>query len=236
VEIHDDASLPPTIQPTAPVSSDLWYWGGGPEVTVPAGPVTLGAGGHLYDSPGGGYAQGFAEASGRVGEARVTVDLRVWDTPGGGEVTGGLSVSVPLAGPWSAGGQAGRSDPDPLLRSPPGVRGGLVVTRRVAELGGDEVARLYSVEAAPGRGARVTFRLERRGAEAVTVLGDFSGWEPVRMRRDDDVWVAELRVEPGVHHFGFRVDGEWFVPEDAPGRTEDDWGRANATLVVEEEA
>lgn len=234
VEVHDDASLPPTVQATAPVDSDLWYWGGGPEVTVPAGPVRLGAGGHLYDSPGGGYAQGFVEAAGRVGRAQVTLDLRVWDTPEGSEVGGGVAVSVPLAGPWSVGGEVGRSDPDPLLRSPPGVRGGLVVTRRVAELGRDEPVPLYSVQRASGRGARVTFRLERPEADDVAVLGDFSGWEPVGMRRGDDAWTVEIRVAPGVHHFGFRVDGAWFVPEDAPGRTEDDWGRANATLVVEE--
>ena len=39
-------------------------------------------------------------------------------------------------------------------------------------------------------------------------------------------------LPPGVYHFGFRVDGEWYVPEDAPGRVSDGYGQVNATLVV----
>ena len=39
-------------------------------------------------------------------------------------------------------------------------------------------------------------------------------------------------MESGAHHFGFLVDGEWFVPETATGRVSDEWGRVNATLVV----
>lgn len=44
--------------------------------------------------------------------------------------------------------------------------------------------------------------------------------------------MVEIPVESGAHHFGFLVDGEWFVPETATGRVSDEWGRVNATLLV----
>ena len=45
-------------------------------------------------------------------------------------------------------------------------------------------------------------------------------------------WVLEIPLAPGTYHFGFLVDGEWFVPETAPGQVSDDWGQMNATIVV----
>ena len=47
--------------------------------------------------------------------------------------------------------------------------------------------------------------------------------------------VAVVPVTPGVHHYGFRVDGEWYVPEGHSGNVPDEWGRMNATLVVADE-
>jgi hypothetical protein len=52
------------------------------------------------------------------------------------------------------------------------------------------------------------------------------------MERHGDTWMARLSLTPGVYHFGFRVDGAWYVPEDAPGRVNDEYGQMNATLVV----
>ncbi|MDP2482090.1 MAG: hypothetical protein Q8W45_02315, partial [Candidatus Palauibacterales bacterium] len=54
------------------------------------------------------------------------------------------------------------------------------------------------------------------------------------MRRDGDVWVLELPVSPGVHHFGFKVDGAWYLPADAPGVAEDEWGEVQATIIVDD--
>ena len=78
----------------------------------------------------------------------------------------------------------------------------------------------------------VRFRVEDRAAQRVEVLGDFSGWEPQAMVQDGRDWVLEIPLAAGTYHFGFLVDGEWFVPEEAPGRVSDDWGQMNATVVV----
>jgi hypothetical protein len=52
------------------------------------------------------------------------------------------------------------------------------------------------------------------------------------MVQDGRAWVLEIPLQAGTYHFGFLADGEWFVPEDAPGQVNDDWGQMNATIVV----
>jgi hypothetical protein len=94
-----------------------------------------------------------------------------------------------------------------------------------------EVARLTW----EGESAKVLFHLDAssvRGAETVEVIGDFTGWSARPLRRDGGAWVGEVGVGPGLHHFGFLVDGEWFVPTGRSGNVPDEWGRMNATLVV----
>lgn len=230
--------LPPGIAPTGEVESDLWFAGGGPEAQLSAGPVTLGLGGHFYEADNGEYRQAFGTLSGEVGPTVVSLDLRVWDTPTDDEVTGGLTIRLPVASGWTGHAGGRRSNPDPLLQTVPSARGSFMVGRRLVGFGGEEEGPLplYRVDPRPdAAGADVRFRLRRPDADRVVILGDFTDWEPVPMERRDGAWVLELRVEPGVHRFGFRIDGEWRVPEDAPGRSEDEWGRPNAMLVVEGE-
>jgi len=70
-------------------------------------------------------------------------------------------------------------------------------------------------------------------AQSVELLGDFSSWDPVAMESGPEgQWVVEIEVAPGLYHFGFRVDGTWWVPDGSPGRTQDEWGRSTGTLVV----
>lgn len=86
----------------------------------------------------------------------------------------------------------------------------------------------------PVEGGRlVRFALRAPEAERVELLGDFNGWQPVPMEPSRHGWRLALPLEPGLHHFGFRVDGEWAVPPDAPGLVDDGWGRLNASVVVE---
>ncbi len=60
------------------------------------------------------------------------------------------------------------------------------------------------------------------------------GWRgsPLPLERDGTRWTLELSVEPEFHHFGFLVDGEWWIPEGVQGAVPDEWGRVNATMVV----
>ena len=65
--------------------------------------------------------------------------------------------------------------------------------------------------------------------------GDFTLWEAVPMRRDGNRWVVDLEVEAGTHHYGYLVDGEWYMPEDQESVVPDEWGRMSAILVIEGE-
>ncbi len=150
-----------------------------------------------------------------------------------------MQLTIPLGGAWSTELAAGRSGPDPLLNSPAGVDASLTLTWNALTVS-TSAPPLYTLSEAPagdptalkGEPREVLFRLQHPGAESVSVIGDFSDWRPLPMRREGAAWIVQARVTPGVYHFGFLVDGEWYVPEEATGLVTDEFGRANATLVV----
>ena len=85
---------------------------------------------------------------------------------------------------------------------------------------------------APGEPA--VFRLSQKEYPVAPVLlGDFSQWQPVEMAAGrDGSWIAEVRLEPGVHHYAFRAaDGTTFVPAGVP-TVDDGFGGVSAVLVV----
>lgn len=214
--------------------SGLWHYGGGPELRLRIGQAVASVGGGVLRSEAGTYRRGVLRLAGGGEGSGLAWDatLKVWDTPLGRETTGGLSVTVPLVGGWLAQALGNRTDPDPLIDTQPGTQGGLVVARPLVTFTPPQALRTVTLETAAS-GPVAVFRIENGTARAVQVLGDFTAWAPVAMRSDAGVWTIEMPVEAGTHHFGFLVDGEWYVPETAPGRVNDEWGRVNATLVVQ---
>ncbi|HET9440485.1 MAG TPA: glycogen-binding domain-containing protein [Longimicrobiales bacterium] len=68
---------------------------------------------------------------------------------------------------------------------------------------------------------------------APRVAGDFTQWQPRPMRRSGDEWIYTVTLAPGVYNYAFVDDrGEWFVPEEHPGRKQDGMGGEVAVLVV----
>ncbi len=68
----------------------------------------------------------------------------------------------------------------------------------------------------------------------VMIAGDFTHWKPVPMHREGRVWRLSQRLAPGVYHYAFVTpSGEWYVPDDLPGRRDDGMGGHLAVLVVE---
>lgn len=218
-----------TVEPAGSVVSDLWMYGAGGEVGGSIQNTRLWAGLEAYDTDGGTFVAAYAGSSGRLERMTWSAALKVWDTPADVEVQFDLSFSLPIGHAWSVQASGGRSGPDPLLGTPAAVDGSVSFTWDV--LAPIEPPRpVFTIVA--GETPTVRFRMESEGASEVSVVGDFSNWEPVAMRQVGDSWVAELEVKPGLYHFGFLVDGEWHVPEHAPGKVADDFGRTNATLVV----
>ena len=217
-----------SVEPPVSVVSDLWMYGGGLELSRPLGSAQLWAGLEAYGTANGSYYAGYVGSVAPLGGALAGAGLKVWDTLAGVELEMNFSLAVPLGSRWSAEMRAGRSGPDPLLGSPAAVDGSAVASLNVY------VPRPPAPVVTVNRGEATVavFRLEIEDAEAVSVIGDFSGWEPIPMHRRGEIWTARIPVQPGLYHFGFLVDGDWRVPENAPGKITDEFGRTNATLVV----
>jgi Glycogen recognition site of AMP-activated protein kinase len=220
------------------VEDELWRYGATGELLLGSRTVMAGLAGGMHETAGGSYTTGGARLI--VGDGRVAGELRldVWDTPLGTTTTGGLALIVPVGSAWSLRGFFGRSEPDPLtLAEPGGGSGGVLVGRRVYASPVVTTRRgtaLHEVLKSTEAGAVVRFWLmPPPGTREVRLLGDFTLWESVSMQPKGEGWELRLPVKAGTHHFGFLVDDEWYVPEDAPDVVPDEWGRLSATLVIE---
>lgn len=70
-------------------------------------------------------------------------------------------------------------------------------------------------------------------AQAVELLGDFTGWEAVPLREAGaGWWVVELPVDSGEHEYVYRVDGALRTPPEAERLREDGFGGVNGVLTV----
>jgi hypothetical protein len=74
-------------------------------------------------------------------------------------------------------------------------------------------------------------------ASRVSVVGDFSAWDPSRavMTRDpgSGLWTVTLRLAPGRHVYAFLVnDSIWVRDPRAPSAPDADFGRPGSVLLV----
>ena len=222
---------------TEVLDDDLWRAGANLEVLAGGETVQAGVAGGIHRSAGGTYRSAGLRlvAGGHFGALELRADA--WRTPYGNETTGGIAFFVPWGG-WTARGAGGKPEPDPLLLAEPGRgAGGVLLGRRILGRGPvvlDRGQPLHEVVEASPSGARIRLTLAApAGAGTVEVLGDFTLWEPVTMAAAEGRWTVELDVPAGTHHFGFLVDGAWYLPDDAPDAVPDEWGRRSATLVIE---
>ena len=85
-------------------------------------------------------------------------------------------------------------------------------------------------------GDQVQFAVSAPSAKRVSLVGDFNGWNPraVPMRRGGagDMWVVNVRLQPGRHVFAFSIDGALRADSAAPRAVEDDFGVPGSVVVV----
>ena len=104
---------------------------------------------------------------------------------------------------------------------PEGVAAGATLTA------GAEAAALLPVQ--------LVFRAPN--AARVSVVGDFTGWDPSKavMTRDPDsgLWSVSLAVPAGRHVYAFLVDDSvWVRDPRAPAAPDEDFGRPGSVLLV----
>jgi hypothetical protein len=193
--------------------------------------------GGLHHTAGGDYASIGSRLVVAGGWGAVEVRGDIWSTPVGTDYTGGLAFAIPLSS-VSFRGFVGKSEPDPLTLTEgasgsAGILLGIDVfsSERDSETPADDSWLMLRRTTA---GARVRVSVEPpSGARAVALMGDFTLWEPVAMRRDGPEWTVDIDVPVGTHHYGFLVDDEWFLPDDLHDVVPDEWGRESAILVIE---
>lgn len=90
--------------------------------------------------------------------------------------------------------------------------------------------RFVAMRVAPER-FRVVARLP--DAHSVDLAADFTGWQPIPMRRDSSQdWSAELPAAPGLHHVSLRIDGgPWVAPPGLVAEADGFGGSAGACIL-----
>lgn len=92
---------------------------------------------------------------------------------------------------------------------------------------------------APAAGAtRVQFVLVAPGASAVSLVGDFNGWNaaatPLRPTGRGGMWTVEVPLDAGRYTYSFVVDGARWLPDPAaPAAPGDDFGRPSSVILVQ---
>lgn len=214
----------------------LWSRGLDLDIGLSGSRWRVGAAAGAWQSDGGDFRRMGASTSWAGRRWSAHLETGVWRTPLGTEWTGGLSLSIPLGSATTASATVGRAAPDALTLVEAGTQAGALLGWSLLSFGGPPPP--LTTVTRSDEGITVGFRLAESAlddATTVALIGDFTGWTPTPMHRDDDVWTLDLPVEPGLYHYGFEVDGEWYVPDDLPGNVPDDWGRTNATLVVNDD-
>ena len=72
------------------------------------------------------------------------------------------------------------------------------------------------------------------GSEKVLLAGDFNGWEPARMKKQQDgLFALDVRLPAGSYEYRFIVDGRWQTDLDHSQWKPNPFGSFNSVAIVE---
>jgi len=167
------------------------------------------------------------------------VGARIWSRGGGRGVFGEGSATLTLAPQAAFVASAGRYPTDVVSGSIAGryvtvaLRFGTIALRRPATAlpvdvhsnGSGSAAGDPRLEIERRAADDVRITLYATGATSVDVIGDFTDWQPVALKRSPgnrDVWTATFRIARGVHRINVRRDGgPWMAPAGTTRSTDD---------------
>ncbi len=211
-------------------------------LTHTSGPLTVQLKGDAFHADNGAldgtYAGGAFDVSTQSQAVTLGAGVRSWHTPSGQEWGYSAYLARMLASSLQLNAQLARSVTDAVLATPASFGASLGLSWRVGAKSRATVPVAVPVAAVAGRasnGRKVRFTLEYAAASTVSLSGSFSDWKPIPMRRSGKAFVVDVVVPSGSHQYGFLInDTDWYLPPGAGGIVDDDFGRRNATLVVDE--
>lgn len=114
------------------------------------------------------------------------------------------------------------------------VTGGALLGDALSPFTSPPAASIASPADATAGPIYVQFRLEAGAASNVALAGSFSDWQPTHGMQQsvDGVWTILVPLPPGVHDYGFIVDGERWVPDPYAPQVDDGFGGVNSRLTV----
>ena len=69
------------------------------------------------------------------------------------------------------------------------------------------------------------------GAKKVQLVGDFTDWRPVEMRKQKTgAYAVTVPVPPGSHEYKFIFDGQWFVDSENNAWALNPFGTLNSVV------
>ncbi len=79
---------------------------------------------------------------------------------------------------------------------------------------------------------QVELKLENISANQVEVVGDFTNWEPVRLKKSKSYWYAKFYLKPGTYRYVYIIDKKNYFLEPKRDIIEDDFGNKNSVIVI----
>lgn len=114
------------------------------------------------------------------------------------------------------------------------VSGGALLAGSFQTFDAQSVRSAAAPVSVPAGPVYVQFRLEAGTASNVALAGSFSDWQPTHGMQQsvDGVWTILVPLQPGVHDYGFVIDGERWVPDPYAPQVDDGFGGVNSRLTV----
>jgi hypothetical protein len=110
---------------------------------------------------------------------------------------------------------------------------GAFLAGRLPFLGGSPKDTIRFSAAAESEGA-VLFLMPAPGAQSVTVVGNFNGWDatPLSDKDGDGIWTASISLPPGRYEYAFVVDGRWWGQDPLADEYVRSFGEYNSVRYV----
>jgi hypothetical protein len=79
---------------------------------------------------------------------------------------------------------------------------------------------------------QVEFKLKNISAAQVEIVGDFTNWQPVKLKNRNGYWETKFYLKPGLYRYVYIIDKKIYFLEPGKEVLEDDFGNKNSVIVI----